>query len=97
MDRTTMLAARGPVNDESGDAHSERRLWTAVLTLAIEDWRYGTLRKRREAEQFLFEEEKDFGEVCAGAGIDPSDFRSRLLKIGRKNDIPTASKPIFLW
>jgi hypothetical protein len=28
---------------------SKRRLWTAVLVHAVEDWRSGTLRARREA------------------------------------------------
>ena len=63
---------------------SERRLWTAVLVTAVEDWRMGTLRAKRSAQQFLFEDDRDFTEVCAGAGIDPSSFRSKLTKIGRK-------------
>jgi len=41
------------------------------------------LRARREAQQFLFESDPDFELVCAGAGLDPNDMRSRLKKIGR--------------
>lgn len=65
-------------------AISERRLWMAVLVTAVEDWRRGTLRAKRAAQQFLFEDDRDFMEVCAGAGIDPSSFRFKLTKIGRQ-------------
>jgi hypothetical protein len=64
----------------------ENRLWTAVLVKAVEDWRFGTMRRRREAQQFLFENEKDFNAVCANAGLDPVSLRSKLLKIGKKLD-----------
>jgi hypothetical protein len=83
MDRNTTLTATSS-SQTQGEVDSERRLWTAVLTLAIEDWRYGNLRKRREAEQFLFEEKSDFNQVCSAAGLEASDFRARLLKIGRR-------------
>jgi hypothetical protein len=63
---------------------AEHRLWTAVIAKAVEDWRFGTLRARREAQQFLFEDERDFSTVCANAGLDPATLRSRLLKIGQK-------------
>jgi hypothetical protein len=78
---------RGPEscqNSVTEEAISERRLWTAVLVTAVDDWRMGTLRAKRSAQQFLFEDDRDFTEVCAGAGIDPSSFRSKLTKIGRK-------------
>lgn len=95
MDRNTILTAthgeNGPI-----DADSERRLWTAVLTLAIEDWRNGTLRKKREAEKFLFEEQKDFSQVCSAAGIDASDFRARLMKISRRIDEHRPAKGLLL-
>jgi len=68
-------------------AIGERRLWSAVLLLAVEDWRLGTLRKRREAQKFLFEEQDNFNRVCAGAGLEPGSFRARLLKIGNKIDL----------
>jgi hypothetical protein len=72
------------------DLIAERRLWTAVVVNAVDDWRTGTLRARREAQQFLFENTHDFELVCAGAGLDPSDMRSRLLKIGRMVDFDSA-------
>ncbi|MBZ5693958.1 MAG: hypothetical protein LAN36_01225 [Acidobacteriia bacterium] len=63
---------------------AEHRLWTAVITLAVEDWRSGSLRARREAQRFIFENESDFSRACAGAGLDPTSLRGKLLKIGRK-------------
>lgn len=63
---------------------AERRLWTAVLVNAVEEWRRGNLRERREAQQFLFEDNDDFATVCAGAGLNPESMRTQLLKIGRK-------------
>jgi hypothetical protein len=66
------------------DCIGERRLWIAVLTMAVEDWRGGTLRARREAQKFLFENHEDYARVCASAGVDPSGFRSSLLRIGKK-------------
>lgn len=71
-------------NEVSEDFIGERRLWTAVLVQAVEDWRNGTLRARREAQEFLFEGGADFERVCAGAGIDPASLSARLLKIGMK-------------
>lgn len=73
--------AEGSVTEES---LAERGLWIAVLTLAVEDWRNGTLRNRREAQKFLFEDHKDFERVCASAGFDPGSFRGSLLRIGKK-------------
>jgi len=81
MEGQVNVASQNEVTEES---ISERRLWTAVLVMAVEDWRAGTLRARRAAQQFLFEDDRDFGEVCAGAGLDPQSFRARLLKIGRR-------------
>jgi len=73
----------------------ERRLWTAVLTQAVQDWRDGTLRARREAQLFLFEDDAEFNRVCAGAGLDPGTLRSKLLKIGRRIEMQgPLSKPI---
>ena len=48
------------------DCISERRLWTAVIVMAVEDWRSGSLRARREAQLFLFEDNEDF-RLCVGA------------------------------
>lgn len=62
----------------------ERRLWLAVVVQAVEEWRGGTLRNKRLAQEFLFDDSNDFQSVCANAGLDPQNLRSKLLKIGRK-------------
>jgi hypothetical protein len=77
-------------NTVTEDLIAERRLWTAVVVSAVEEWRTGSLRARREAQQFLFENSQDFELVCAGAGLDPSDMRSRLKKIGRMIDLSSS-------
>ncbi|HVB87229.1 MAG TPA: hypothetical protein VNK23_11260 [Candidatus Dormibacteraeota bacterium] len=69
------------------DCIGERRLWIAVLVTAVEEWRSGNLRERREAQKFLFENDNDFDRVCASAGVDPGGFRSNLLRIGKKIDM----------
>jgi hypothetical protein len=71
-------------NEVTEECIAEHRLWVAVITLAVEDWRSGSLRARREAQRFLFENENDFSRACAGAGLDPTSLRGKLLKIGRK-------------
>jgi hypothetical protein len=59
----------------------EQRLWVAVLAQALEDWHGDRLRSKREAEHFLFEDQKDFEIVCAGAGIEASSLRSQLCRV----------------
>lgn len=74
------------------DVISERRLWTAVIVNAVEDWRNGTLRARREAQDFLFNSDKDFEMVCTAAGLNWQDFRAKLTKIGRQVQMEGALK-----
>jgi hypothetical protein len=69
-------------SDVTEECIAERHLWTAVVTRALEDWRTGTLRERRAAQKFLFDEANDFDSVCASAGLDPASLRSQLSKIG---------------
>jgi hypothetical protein len=77
-------------NAVTEDSIGENRLWTAVIVKAVEDWRNGTLRARREAQKFLFEDHRDFNNVCASAGLDPSRLRAQLLRIGRKIEMEGA-------
>ena len=66
------------------NAIAERRMWLAVILLAIEDWKTGTLRARREAQKFLFENHRDFEDVCANAGLSAANLRAQLRKAGRQ-------------
>jgi hypothetical protein len=60
---------------------AEQKLWRAVIATTVEEWVSGPLRKKREAEQFLFADNQDFQTVCYSAGIDPKNLRARLEKI----------------
>jgi hypothetical protein len=63
------------------DAVSEKRLWQAVLLTTIQDWISGPLRRKRQAEEYLFQDQKDFETVCKSAGMDPDQLRSKLRKL----------------
>lgn len=77
-------------HDFTTDNFGERRLWLAVVIQAVEEWRNGTLRSRRKAQEFIFDKAQDFDMVCSNAGLDAGNLRSRLLKIGRMVNTQTA-------
>ncbi len=60
---------------------AEQRLWRAVIASTVQEWVRGPLRRQREAEQFLFHNDKDYRTVCYSAGINPGNLRDRLHKI----------------
>jgi hypothetical protein len=60
---------------------AEERLWRAVITKTLEEWMCGPLSFSRKAEQFLFDDNKDFKAVCSSAGMDPERLRKRLKTI----------------
>lgn len=84
------MQGMGEKNIRKGSAESGthdlgvERLWLAVVVQAVEEWRNGTLRDKRLAQQFLFDDRNDFQAVCANAGLDADNLRSKLLKIGRR-------------
>jgi hypothetical protein len=63
------------------DVVSEKRLWQAVLLTTIQDWMWGPLRRKRQAEEYLFQDHKDFDTVCKSAGMDPDRLRSKLNRL----------------
>ena len=63
---------------ESGGSVPETRLWRAVIARTIQEWISGPLSRKREAEQYLFNDNRDFHLVCGSAGIDSGDLRARL-------------------
>jgi hypothetical protein len=75
------------------DYEAERRLWIAVLMQAVVEWRSDRMRAKRDAEAFLFHNEKDFQMVCAGAGMDPSALRSQLLRLCRGSGTVVVPQP----
>jgi hypothetical protein len=65
----------------------ETILWRAVVARTIREWISGPLRRQREAEQYLFDDNRDFPLVCQSAGIDSGELRSRLTRL-RGHTIP---------
>jgi hypothetical protein len=63
------------------DVLSEKRLWQAVLVTAIREWMSGPLRQKRKAEEYLFQDRKDFETVCKSAGMDPDHLRAKLQRL----------------
>ena len=67
----------------------EQKLWRAVIASTVEEWVSGPLRRKREAEQFLFSDNHDYRTVCFSAGINPGDLRGRLEKIRTRQTAET--------
>ena len=59
----------------------EQRLWQAVLVTTIQEWISSPLRFQRQAEDFLFNDKKDFQLVCESAGMDSDRLRSQLKRL----------------
>jgi hypothetical protein len=59
----------------------ETRLWQAVIVTAIQEWISGPLRSKRQAEQYLFQDQKDFPAVCQSAGLDADRLRAKLSRL----------------
>lgn len=71
-------------------AGMEMRLWQAVLVTTIQEWISGTLRSKRQAEQYLFQDQNDFAVVCQRAGLDPELLRSKLTRLRQRSARPHA-------
>jgi len=54
------------------------RLWRSVIARTIQEWISGPLRRQREAEHYLFDENADFRRVCEFAGMNIVVIRARL-------------------
>jgi hypothetical protein len=60
-------------------------LWRGVIARAIQDWLSKSLRPKREAERYLFENSADLSLVCSSAGITVLKLRTCLNKVrGRR-------------
>jgi hypothetical protein len=70
----------------------EQKLWRAVIANTVEEWINGPLRRQREAEQFLFHDERDYRTVCFSAGINPEDLRDRLQKIRTRTNAEAVAR-----
>jgi len=63
----------------------EVRLWQAVIVTTIQEWISGPLRSKRQAEEYLFQDQKDFPLVCQSAGLDPARLRTKLNRLRTPN------------
>jgi len=73
----------------------EKRLWQAVIVTAIQEWLHGPLRSKRQAEEYLFQDQKDFPVVCQSAGMDSERLRAKLNRLLRQNPSLAASADSF--
>lgn len=55
-----------------------RRMWSAVLLQALEDWQSTSLTRKLQAEKFLFQSQNDLASVCRSAGLDPRYVAAKL-------------------
>ena len=62
----------------------EQRLWQAVIVTTIQEWISGPLRSKRKAEEYLFQDQKDFPVVCQSAGMDADCLRAKLNRLRRE-------------
>src|ERR1700679_4171816 len=74
----------------------EVRLWQAVVVTTIQEWVSGPLRRKREAEDYLFKDERDFPLVCQSAGLDAGRLRSKLARLKQPEKL-RASKLRLIW
>ena len=66
-------------------APSQASLWQAVIAITIKDWLSGSAQQKREAERYLFNDNKDFPMVCQSAGMDSGALRARLERLRAKS------------
>jgi hypothetical protein len=66
---------------KQGDGTPEEKLWRAVIARTLEEWVRGPSRYSRKAEEFLFQDNRDFPAVCSSAGMDARTLRRRLIAI----------------
>jgi len=64
-----------------GTSLTEKRLWQAVILSTIREWISGPLRLKRQAEDYLFNDNKDFPMVCQSAGMDVGLLRTKLARL----------------
>ncbi len=77
-DETSICAS-----EHSGDEVGVRRLWSAVLLQALEDWQSNSLGRQSEADRFLFHSQADFANACNNAGLDPLSVTNKLNRMKR--------------
>jgi len=72
---------------------AECRLWQAVIVSTIQEWIYGPLRRKRQAEEYLFCDDSDFPAVCQSAGMDVGRLRAKLMRLRAQSATAKAPAP----
>ncbi len=72
------------VVENAMDRGSMQRVWQAVIVSTIREWISGPLRRKLEAEKYLFSKNSDFTLVCESAGMNADFLRARLYKLKRQ-------------
>lgn len=85
------------ISESNIEVIAEQRVWTAVIARAVEEWVSGPLGSQREAESYLFSDEKDFPDVCRSAGLDPQTLRRKLNKLKKSGAGPTPLQPFVAF
>jgi hypothetical protein len=83
------------ISESNIEVIAEQRVWTAVIARAVEEWVSGPLGSQREAESYLFSDEKDFPDVCRSAGLDPQTLRRKLNQLKKSGKGPSAVQPLI--
>lgn len=81
------------IRKQHGGGTAEEKLWRAVIAKSLEEWVRGPLRYSRIAEEFLFDDDRDFRAVCSSAGVDPGHLRKRL-EVIRARGIQKEAMPL---
>jgi hypothetical protein len=81
---------------DTPDNAPERRLYQAVVAVAVEDACYGGCKRdrRRERDQaraWLLGGGKDFQFVCHAAGLDPDDIRENAERLAERGWQPAST------
>jgi len=74
---------------------AESRLWQAVIVSTIQEWIHGPLRLKRQAEEYLFQDNSDFPAVCQSAGMDVSRLRAKLTRLRIQSALPQSRYESF--
>ena len=68
-----------------------QKLWRAVIATTVEEWVNGPLRQKREAEQFLFDDNQDYQNRLLLRGNQPGKSASPSGKNSYQPDRRSAS------
>ena len=63
------------------------RMWRAVVSQVLKDYKTGTRAVKKEAAKWLFRDTSDYLEVMALAQLNPKEFRDELLSMREENEI----------